>query len=836
MRSAGLEIRGINRKVNSPDNDAGFCSELINLRPENGLKIVHEKEKVSTYLPYTRVIIHKIRDRYNYIGFDADGVVWFDKGTGNEIKRLYLSTDNLDNIFVATLNGMVVISDKNKIYNTSYIFSNGDYKQFVDNSSMDIDIPLTHDVKIQNPSGYNPIKSSYSYSGDLESLQGIYNKFFEENKKYVWGYYLVGVNITLWDGTETRLSHLTPFIPPDAPVSESNVGRFLPIYKDSYNDYYFEFNGYISTHNIKIDGFDTEKYKDIIKSVNIYISRPISTLQFDEKNMSVSITEMTNNSRYNALHIKKSELEKQLLYKYKSFTLDQLEEGIDHQIEFGVDDLVNYPTLAVESGLTTRAGKMYTYNNRIHFYDTNARVSLKNGYFINAREDEMATIPFTAKAYAVLRDNNGDIIQNVGEVSLMSITRLERVAYLGYMVIVQDSRAYNLVLTSENTYAEIPLISSPAYNYSYAFLETARFQDGNKYENIEQTDYYVEPDVINVSAMANPFHFPVEYSYKFNGNITALSVATEAISSSQIGQYPLNVFTDNGIYALEQGGGQTLYSNIVPLTTDSCENKNVIAVKGGIVYIANNSVYLISGRQVTKLSELLEGPIDKYIQNNTSFPKCCINGGLYNIQDLLSVVDFREYIKEATLSWSAIENELIVSNDDYQYSYVYNFTYNCWYKVKGRFEMIGNDILLKKYYNRTEIGDVVEIEEYNIIIDWKNMPKGDTTQYIHLHTRPVHIQNKNSFKVIHKAVLNCLANLQETQNLSLYIYGSNNLQDWKCISASQRRKCVIANILTDRAAKAYKYFIFMIGGLVKDTTEISNIIVTLEDVANNKLR
>ena len=96
--------------------------------------------------------------------------------------------------------------------------------------------------------------------------------------------------------------------------------------------------------------------------------------------------------------------------------------------------------------------------------------------------------------------------------------------------------------------------------------------------------------------------------------------------------------------------------------------------------------------------------------------------------------------------------------------------------------------------------------------------------------------DKNTYKVIKDAVLNCLADLKGDNNLSLYIYGSNNLIDWKCICAAQRQNCEIAQMHTDRSAKAYKYFVFMIGGKVNVNTQISDIILSIDDIANNKVR
>ena len=85
-------------------------------------------------------------------------------------------------------------------------------------------------------------------------------------------------------------------------------------------------------------------------------------------------------------------------------------------------------------------------------------------------------------------------------------------------------------------------------------------------------------------------------------------------------------------------------------------------------------------------------------------------------------------------------------------------------------------------------------------------------------------------------MLNCLAQLKGEHNLSMYIYASNNLIDYKCVAAAQRKDCNIAQITSDRVAKAYKYFVFMLGGTVDNQTQIGHIALAIEDIANKKLR
>ncbi|MDR0755102.1 MAG: hypothetical protein LBF04_06915, partial [Prevotellaceae bacterium] len=69
--------------------------------------------------------------------------------------------------------------------------------------------------------------------------------------------------------------------------------------------------------------------------------------------------------------------------------------------------------------------------------------------------------------------------------------------------------------------------------------------------------YYNNTNII-VSELNNPFYFPVSQSYQAGAAAVQLAVAHEEITASQVGQFPLYVFTEERIFALEAGSGETL--------------------------------------------------------------------------------------------------------------------------------------------------------------------------------------------------------------------------------------------------------------------------------------
>ena len=1067
MRGKYIDIKGINRQVGSPDNDDGYCSELINLKPQNGLKVVGNKVVKSANIPYTDIKIHKIGKVSNYIGIkrDADGVYvhHFDPNTGlmiHEIARFDASSE----VYFTLLNSQCVISDKTAIKLEVHQFNGYGYKLHSD--GLHLPISSTFDREFTDK---QHVTDLYGNSDEelRASFQSYINKFKIENKELCEGAFLYAFTLTLNDGNETGMFNLTP-VTTQWKENPSDAGSFIVAKSRQINaegkptETRFKFNNFYQKVTVITDAIAEEVKKDFeeqVSKVNLYVSRPVTRMPINEDTEFVVHDSNWDENwveyyiGFDAVMTEKSGIEKELLYKQKSWTLEEFCNGITYTLEFGGDKQTTGATMEVSQSSIDRAGKMFTYNNKVHFYDSKVRLTAQSPLLHEPQYENTAN----ATIYVYLHTENKDNVLKFEDVKIgteadEAFPNKRRLA-LPDMVVFPDSRAYKMailvndasVVGTESKAIVATMSPSPAYNYAYFFREngTSVVADTDVLLT-ELSDTYEETNAINVTANGQPMVFPVAYSYKFDGNITALSVAMQQISDAQVGQWPVNVLTDNGIYALQQGSGAVLYSNIIPLTGDTCVNPSVCYTSQGTAYISNGAVYLINGRNTTKMSLLLEGQPDTYVQNNQSFLKCC-GGSLYNISSFLSQKDFREYVNDAKLSWCANTNELIVSNESYPYSYVYDFVYNAWYKVVGTFEGIEDNLILKPVmlndgseapatckvtlnalhseqtkqisvqskaayptalscgaghnialiidgtqvasavftqitytpmmmavlcesisyledapgmlYSKTDlsgkvvrlyntsikaeifsatfsataeskeipdkaIGSVITLtiggkaytesflasssavtllnnladkvnnndtsafasvrgnsivltakqagsagnnipvavtttdsnyiyisstamsggadisltpSAYKEIIDW-SLDEPANQQTVHLHTRPMMLDVPHGYKTIRRALINCLAQLKGQQNLSLYIYASNDLVNYKCVAAAQRQDCDIAQITTDRVAKAYKYFIFMIGGTIDNNTQIGHIALSIEDVVNKKLR
>lgn len=1062
MRHTSLHIKGINRNIGSPDNDTGFCSELINLKDSNGVKVVIDKAVESANIPFTRIRLHRINKTVNHIGVqdDATGVkvVHFDPRSGKVLHEFDTFSAGSD-IHYTLLGNQVVISDRTAIKEYVYQFT-GEYTRLYSGLDFDIKPEVDSDFPIVNNT-YEDVLAQ-TEEEYLAGCRSVINKFEINNKNYCEGIFLYAFSLTLYDGTETGMYGLNAVTTERTYDSGGNEYRFMELGSPQDKKYIpttFNWSKFYQMHTLTIGANSTllSKHKDLIKKVNLYVSQPISRMPVTDENTTITgyrweAGEVLGNGDiawiyFNEKLYKDLGAEKALLYQQKSWSFEDFCKGVGYTFEFGGDKQTAGATMSVYASDLDRAGKMYTYNKRVHFYDS--KVRLKGTGLGNLKvKNSAAPTTVNTDVYIYLRTGVKESVLKFAGVEMAS-SGMPNV-YLPSMLTFADSRAYRMLIVSGGYYLDYSLTSSPAYNYSYAY--TGIYADNRPvtmvpFDGVLPTlsNTYDETDVINVTESGNAIVFPVQHSYVFGGNITSITVSTDDISNAQVGQYPLSVFTDNGVYALAQGDGAVLYSNIIPVTGDTCLNESIIPTRNGVVYIANDALYLLRGKNAQKMSLLLEGEPDTYIQNNPSFLKCCSNS-LYNVLPFLSTVDFREYIKDATLSWVANTNELIVSNKAYTYSYVYDFIGNSWYKVTGTFEGIEDNLVLRPVeqttinaapstgkitvpiihkektktfdsicsadltsssscgaghtialvidgtqvasasfsqitrmpmilsvlcekigyledydgtvyatadlsakpivvYNITTnsqmaaasfvassqsvtipdkaIGAKVQVtiggyvfnslfdenasvitllndiedkinatddcpvsaqvvrntinltsketgqlanninvsvsstdndylyinatamtggrdislepSQYRNIINWATNTTGEDTM-IHLHTRPISLEAKNTYKALKSITLNCLANLTGIHNLSLYTFASNNLTDWKCVSAAQRKDCSVSTIFSDRTAKAYKYFIFMIGGIVPDTTQLSDIVLTIEDYATRKVR
>ena len=347
-------------------------------------------------------------------------------------------------------------------------------------------------------------------------------------------------------------------------------------------------------------------------------------------------------------------------------------------------------------------------------------------------------------------------------------------------------------------------------------------------------------NILKVSAVDNPFYFPTAQTYKFEGDIVGFASNAEAISAGQFGQYPLYVFTKEGIWAMAvDTSGQGAYLSQTPFSREVC-NDAICPVSGGVVFSTDKGVMVISGGQVADLSAVLDGfEVDFFKYNaemwNAIFAKAN--------KKVVNPVPIREYIQGesgnvkgesgAKLAYNYLHNEIILSNKAKGYSYVYSLTNKVWSVVDMVFDLTTNKYPELVVFDKGD-GKMYTFED------------GAAKNKVVAITRPFTLGSFD-FKRLRQAGLRTTFE----GSLNFYLLGSNDGANFVCITGveSGKRKAESGNVEGESGevktyrdlitamsrSKQYKYFAIAIAGQMSGRVSMAELLVDA-GFANNKIR
>jgi hypothetical protein len=205
-------------------------------------------------------------------------------------------------------------------------------------------------------------------------------------------------------------------------------------------------------------------------------------------------------------------------------------------------------------------------------------------------------------------------------------------------------------------------------------------QDQDIELQIDTDNCIIEANKMKVSETGNPFYFPNKNTYTVgNGEILALATVGIRIPEGSFGQYPLYVFTTNGIYALSVGTGDVLYSSQATPTSYEIPITGIVCpTPFGVAFISPRGICIIGGQQVDLLTpQLQQPPQNLHIQTNE-----ILDGVVLNLT--ASFTDFLKVIEY--ILYNPAENELIIHDKDAGFNYVYCFDSRQFYQSTEKFD------------------------------------------------------------------------------------------------------------------------------------------------------
>lgn len=474
-------------------------------------------------------------------------------------------------------------------------------------------------------------------------------------------------------------------------------------------------------------------------------------------------------------------------------------------------------------------------------YDGYFRVTLKTetGEKIIYKPSQFRVVQKDTKYYVLFRGNGYTVGGNTVYQSLTTIgypdARATKIDILNILIGEYGGQTFNL------TYVAASLTLKKSMNDNFAYYEAERIKEGGFYLSnyilvevsvsgvgdpiiVQNNDTLLDENRVQISELQNPFVFPARNSYQVGtGQILAISANTEPLSTGQFGQYPLMVFTSKGIWAMEQGQGDVIFASISPVSGEVVLDKDqVISVGSGVVFTTKRGLFLITGKQIIELSNLLEGQINTDFIDNNHFEFFCSNSKLVELYSNLSRISSNDYILNSKIGFDKINSELIVTDSTKNYSYVYNFESNTWHKITRTYSYFVNDY--PNLIGVNESGMVsISLESFNNSIDTL------------LLTQPQSFNQLDVYKKIERIIMRSSLSLENSKHFTFALWASNDLKTWQLITGKQLTG-YIKNMMIQRSHVSAQYFVLMMAGNINSESSIPGIDVSFTPKLNLKLR
>ncbi|MBQ8257868.1 MAG: hypothetical protein IJY98_08150 [Bacteroidaceae bacterium] len=355
-------------------------------------------------------------------------------------------------------------------------------------------------------------------------------------------------------------------------------------------------------------------------------------------------------------------------------------------------------------------------------------------------------------------------------------------------------------------------------------------------EDIEEENACdVRANVMKVSAVDNPFYFPAKNTYSPSREaIVAMCSNTVALSQGQFGQHPLYLFCRDGVWAMQSdASGGVTYATAHPVAREICVNAaSVRSASSGIVFLGKKGLMLLQGNTLKCLSAVIDA--DSHFMQNV-----VVRDLLYRIAMIadnhysLSRRSFNEYINgEIAVEYIHAENEIWVSNNAYEYSYVYSLDNGTWTKISRSF------ICFVNAYPRQLCMRIIDDKSYVAVIDRNNV---EPYSYITLLTRPQLWGSKLPKRILqfmlHAAIKSATsAPAYFYPGLACYLLCSNDGVHFKLVAGAEKNKDFNDIVFPYFPTKAYKYYIIALSGTVGNDSRIVGTELSIAAAWENRLR
>ena len=634
-----ITFNGMNRY--SPPNSAqpGDCTAIVNLRNQsNCLKPVgtpeylYTPEKKNHRLVYVHICYdgeHHITENKNTLYYEA--LIKKENGNIQKESSQLFELNDLQVLSIQSIGNTLIIICTESIY--YLLYKEGKYIFLGEKP----DIPeISFFPYIEYTDAY--FVSEYTFQHgynnptrlDTEDINyyndAYYNAFFQLQEKAWKRHYfiqpiLIRYALTLYDGSRI-FSSAPVMVSLPHPIQPYQMSIRL---KNSNNLCLGSHEGQIIAGNYSlkyyIHQFNLDNWKDIVRSIDFFVSPEATIFEPDQKQQGLKFTiERTEENEtisfllkgdisfLDLKEIKKRYLQDSLFYKIATIEdWSDWKEGESYAIENKIrpDLLIHEEVLSPDNTtlLSTGAHVSYIHNKRLHI--ANLKKKLFPGFplsLFNVGNKNAETV--SAYICTYLKTERGECKVVWHGKSNYFFNQLSP------LISYPDSNAYKMeiVVKSEKTrYKGSFLLTASEYENRADYLDETLSAITLENDSLpastpldiplSENDTYTQPNILRVSELENPFVFPSEQTYTIsNGEITGIATITAALSEGQFGEFPLYVFTEEGIWALQNGNGIVCYGAQHQLNREPILPENpIVPLEDMIMFTTAKGLFIIRG-------------------------------------------------------------------------------------------------------------------------------------------------------------------------------------------------------------------------------------------------
>lgn len=716
--------------------------------------------------------------------------------------------------------------------------------------------------------GWKAVNDVDKMSAFKEATVGHYNailKKIKETNRFAFPFF-VRCALKLYDGTYTRISAPILMFP-----SITRNCKFVPVeYKDSdWSETPYgttDFMAYINyaTLQFKAEISDLRNWGDIVKELVVFASDEVKTMDLEEGFKFVRATESNGEAYINwvdsdnkygsmgngneifdgagdtkpiykftkggykardvlmpAYYKTEAEIKDELLTKtqfYKLFSVN-VDGGYMNNVSF-VDAPINKHTvenLVTQEQLKTDdyygwtsiyANKMYPYNKRLNIFD------LKRSFFKGFNDLGQYSDMGTTKdfCYYTHIESNGTSAWVKSDDVAVYLPQAAA-TWLYY----PDPNAVEMIIwnNTDGTGMRVKLKEHPMLNGAYYFGDLPTKDTFAADSSIQSAPILTDStesfdSQIFTSVVNNPFVFEASGDNTVGtGKIVGIAANTEAVSQGQFGQYPLLVFTTEGIYGMAVNS-EGLYSAIYPISREVCyEDSPIVPTDKLIFFTSPKGLMVTSGGEAVCVSQQMMGKSSPLLRDAFD------SDG--------NELDFKTFIKGCKIAYDYKNNRLFMFKDvaDGMYHYVYNLEN----KTFSMGTVISN---IHVQYRPTEAvndyPDTLTQDVDNSIYSFSQMSNDEdceTLNYGVVMTRPLKFGGSLTLKSL-RDIKNLYSLSKENFLVRVSIIGSNNCKDWETIESL--------------GGKPWKYYVFQYVTAMAECDCFCGSVVEVQTRRNDKMR